>query len=328
MLEADDPHDVTRSARSSNDARPASAPAPTFVVDPAKPTIEMSRVFEAPPHLLFATLVTPQHLARWWGPRRHSLVRCELDMRPGGAYRFVLRSPDGTDHPFAGVVREVVPGARLVMTQRYDVEPFRKHESVVTIMLTPLDGGNRTQLALVEEFASLAARDGKVSSGMRAGAEDSHDRLAELLDDLVVRGTDLHMERTFDAPRALVWEAFTRPEHVKRWLAPPPLVMAKFECDLRPGGAIEMVMRAPDGTEFPSTGTVREVVACEHYGWHGTIHGDIEVDTTVRFADAGPGKTTIVVDQRYSRVGMPTMGAKMGWTASLDALDAVIRGLA
>ena len=256
-------------------------------------------------------------------------MHCELDARPGGVYRFVLRSPDGKDHPFAGVVREVVPPTRLVMTQRYDVEPFRQHESIVTLALAPVDGGARTRLSLVEEFSSLAARDGKVSSGMRAGAEDSHDRLAELLDELVVRGTELHLERTFDAPRALVWDAFTRPEHVKRWLAPPPLVMAKFECDLRPGGALAMVMRAPDGTEYPSTGTVREVVPCERYRWDGRIHDDIAVDTTVRFVDAGPGKTTIVVDLSTTRASACRRWApKMGWTASLDALATVIRGLA
>jgi uncharacterized protein YndB with AHSA1/START domain len=296
----------------------------TFDVDPDRPRITMTRVFDAPAMLVFATLVTREHLARWWGPRSHALVGCELDVRPGGAYRFVLRDPGGREHPFAGEFREVVPPRKLVMTMCYDVPEYAKHVSTVTAALA--DFGTRTLLELVEEFPTMAARDGKVASGMKGGAVDSHVRLGELLDDLVVRGTELELERTFAAPRALVWDAFTKPEHVKRWLAPPPLTLPVFTCDLRPGGAIAMVMRAPDGTEFPSTGTVREVVPHERFAWHGKIHGDIEVETVVTFADDG-ARTRITVRQTYSRVGLPTMGAKMGWQGSLDALDRVIGSL-
>jgi uncharacterized protein YndB with AHSA1/START domain len=296
-----------------------------FVVDPVRPIVTMSRVFDAPAHLLFSALVTPRHLAHWWGPRGHELIACEFTPRPGAPYRFVLRAPDGSEHPFAGVVTEVAPPLRLVMTQRYDVPAYRQYESTVTTVLAP--SGAKTLLTVTEEFATLAERDGKVASGMRGGAVESHERLAELMGELVVTGKELHMERTFDAPRALVWDAFTQPEHAKRWLAPPPLVMAKFECDLRPGGALVMVMRAPDGTEYPSAGTVREVVTGERFAWGGAIHDGIDVETVVRFADAPGGKTTITVDQRYSQVGPPTMGAKMGWQASLDALAEVLRAL-
>ena len=296
-----------------------------FHVDPDHPRITMARVFDAPPHLVFATLVTPEHLARWWGPRSHTLVACACDARPGGTHRFVLRDPDGREHPFAGVFREVAPPHRLVFTERYDVPPFASMEEVVTLTLTEL--GGKTLLEMVEEFPSFEARDGKIAAGMKEGALQSHDRLAELLDELVVRGTELHLSRTFAAPRALVWEAFTQPEHVKRWLAPPPLTLPVFEVDLRPGGALRMVMRAPDGTEFPSDGTVREVVPRERYAWHGRIHDGIEVDTVVTFADDGD-RTTVTVHQTYSKVGFPTMGAKMGWNASLDALDKVVASLA
>ncbi len=65
---------------------------------------------------------------------------CEIDLRPGGAYRFVQRGPDGKDYPFKGVYREIVPPERLVYTQCFDVEPYLSHEELVTVTLDEHDG--------------------------------------------------------------------------------------------------------------------------------------------------------------------------------------------
>jgi uncharacterized protein YndB with AHSA1/START domain len=144
--------------------------------------IVMSRTFKAPRELVYQACTQPRHLAEWWGPRGYTLPVCEMDVRPGGTYRFVQRGTDGADHPFSGVFREVVPPERLVMTQIY--EPFPDHELLVTIELEDL-GDNRTRLNEHMLFDSVQSRDGMIAAGMEYGARDSMDRLAELLDVLL-----------------------------------------------------------------------------------------------------------------------------------------------
>ena len=79
--------------------------------------VVLTRTFDAPRALVFRAFTEPRHLARWWGPRGMANPVCEMDVRPGGAYRIVMRSADGTDYPITGVYREVVDGAQQRLTQ-------------------------------------------------------------------------------------------------------------------------------------------------------------------------------------------------------------------
>jgi uncharacterized protein YndB with AHSA1/START domain len=150
------------------------------VIPPGKPTIVVQRRFDAPRHLVFAAMTKPEYLAQWWGFRASSLVECRIDLRRGGAWRFVLRMPDGSQHGFGGVYREVAPPERIVQTFRYDGIDA---EAVETAVLEEQDGG--TLLTVTVLHSSVENRDGHVASGMEAGATESHDRLAELLATMV-----------------------------------------------------------------------------------------------------------------------------------------------
>ena len=135
---------------------------------------------------------------------------------------------------------------------------------------------------------------------------------------------ELQMTRVFDAPRHLVFEAWSSAEHVSRWFTPSPLTTSACEVDLRPGGAFRVVMRMPDGTEHPMNARFLEVVPDQRIVFAGLIENDLEVHTTVTFAEHD-GKTTLTVHQTYSRESQATRGAEMGWTATLDQLAAHIR---
>src|SRR5262249_48941062 len=74
---------------------------------------------------------------------------------------------------------------------------------------------------------------------------------------------DLTIKRTIDAPRALIWKAWTDPEHVKKWWAPAPWTTSECEMDLRPGGIFRTVMRSPEGQEFPHLACILEFVENE-----------------------------------------------------------------
>jgi uncharacterized protein YndB with AHSA1/START domain len=136
---------------------------------------------------------------------------------------------------------------------------------------------------------------------------------------------ELKMTRVFDAPKRLVFEAWSKAEYVSRWFTPAPLTTPSCEVDLRTGGLFRLVMRSPDGTEFPMDAKFTEVVPEERIVFAARVHGGLDVHTTVTFSERD-GKTTLDVHQVYSHECDATRGAKAGWTATLNQLAETLRG--
>jgi uncharacterized protein YndB with AHSA1/START domain len=147
-------------------------------VPPGEPAVVFRRFVDAPPDLVFAVWTEPEHLRNWWGPRQFELVVCESDPRAGGRYLFVQRAPDGQEHTFHGVYREVARPHRLVRTFIYAGAPA--DESVET--LTFQRGGRGTLITSRSVFPSFAAREFYAQAGLEAGLRDSHQRLDEWLE--------------------------------------------------------------------------------------------------------------------------------------------------
>ena len=146
------------------------------VTTPTDREIVLTRVFDAPAHLVYRAFTDPELLKRWFGPHGWSLTVCEVDLRVGGAWRYVLKGPDGTTMGMGGVYQEIVPGRRTVHTESFDDYPG---DSVVTTVLTEHDG--KTTLTATVRYESKEVRDAVVESGMEHGAAETYDRLAELL---------------------------------------------------------------------------------------------------------------------------------------------------
>jgi uncharacterized protein YndB with AHSA1/START domain len=153
----------------------------TFKVStPSDREIRMTRLFDAPRQLVFDAMTKPEHVRRWWGclSEGHSVTVCEIDLRVGGAWRFVHRGPEGEYPAFYGVYKEIDAPGRLVYTEIF--EPYPDGESLVTQILTEENG--KTRLDLTARYESLAVRDMVLKTGMEKGAAISYDRL----DDLVI----------------------------------------------------------------------------------------------------------------------------------------------
>lgn len=135
---------------------------------------------------------------------------------------------------------------------------------------------------------------------------------------------ELRMSRVFDAPKHLVWEAWSRAEYVSRWFTPAPLTTPSCELDFRPGGIFRLVMRMPDGMEFPMDAKFVEIVPEDKIVFTARIHGGVDIHTTVTLAEHA-GKTTLDVHQVYSHETDATRGAHSGWTSTLDQLAAHVR---
>lgn len=146
------------------------------VTIPTDQEIVLTRVFDAPRRLVFEAFTRPELLKRWFGPRGWSLEVCEVDLKVGGGFRFVLRGPDGATLGMRGVYREIVPPERSIHTESFDEYPG---ESVVTAVFTEREG--KTTLTATVLYPSREVRDAVLKSGMEHGAAESYDKLAELL---------------------------------------------------------------------------------------------------------------------------------------------------
>jgi len=144
--------------------------------------IVMTRVFDAPRRLVFDAFTKPEQVKRWLlGPPGWTMPVCEIDLRVGGAYRYVWRAADGQKMGMGGVYREIRAPERLVTTERFD-EAWYPGEAVGTVVL--VEQGGKTTLTQTILYESREARDAVLKTGMERGVAASYDRLAELLPSL------------------------------------------------------------------------------------------------------------------------------------------------
>jgi uncharacterized protein YndB with AHSA1/START domain len=146
---------------------------------PSDREIVMTRAFDAPRALVFEAWTRPEHVVRWYGCNASTLPVCEIDLRVGGKWRFVMRDSDGVDHAMQGAYREIVPPGRLVFTEGYVTEGFASGEALVTLSFVEQDG--RTTMTSRTLYASAEDRDRHLNMGVETGAAETMDRLAELL---------------------------------------------------------------------------------------------------------------------------------------------------
>ena len=155
------------------------------VTTPTDQEIVLTRVFDAPRHLVWDAFTRPELLKRWFGPRGWALVVCEVDLRVGGGFRFVLRGPDGRDMGMRGVYRELVPPERSVHMESFDDYPG---ESQVTAVF--VEQGGQTTLTATVLYPSKEVRDIVIQTGMEHGAAESYDKLAVLLVSAEIRSVE------------------------------------------------------------------------------------------------------------------------------------------
>src|SRR5438034_6231661 len=144
---------------------------------PSDREVLITRTLHAPRKLVFEAMTEPRHLKQWLGPRVMTITVADADLRIGGAWRFVHRAPDGTDHAFSGVIREFRAPERVVRTNNYENIPGA--ESLETMTLE--EHGGRTVVTIRVLFKSRDQRDGYIASGAEGGMRESYDRLDELL---------------------------------------------------------------------------------------------------------------------------------------------------
>ena len=147
---------------------------------PADEQILIRREFDAPRELVYKAYTTPELVKRWWAGQRGTVTLAEIDLRVGGAWRYVMIATGGHEVGFHGEFREIAPGERLVMTEVYEGMPGEP--ALNTVTFTEEDG--RTTLTLLTEVPSREVRDMIIESGMEGGMQEGMDLLEEVANSL------------------------------------------------------------------------------------------------------------------------------------------------
>jgi uncharacterized protein YndB with AHSA1/START domain len=148
---------------------------------PPDHTIVLTRTFDAPRELVFKAHASCEHISKWWGRRVDTMPSCEMDFRPGGAWRFVNRDDDGNEFAFFGEYREIVQPERIDWT--FGFEGMPGEPGLESIRFEERDG--KTFMTTYSYFSSDEERDAVIESGMEDGAAETWDKLAEYLATLV-----------------------------------------------------------------------------------------------------------------------------------------------
>ncbi|MDP9282750.1 MAG: SRPBCC domain-containing protein [Chloroflexota bacterium] len=291
---------------------------------PADRTLSTTRVFDAPREMVFKAWTDPKQFARWFPPDGFTAA-CELDVRPGGSLRVDMKGADpalGPDFyekvfPGKGVYQEVVANELLAFTfEASGEEGAPPMKMLMTVVFE--DEGRKTKLSIHQTADSVGDYEALVKIGASEGLRQSLDKLTALLDGrgpdttVSVSGRTLSLTRVFDAPRELVWRAYTDPAHIVKWSFAKDWESPFAETDIRPGGKFRIGMRPADHSEegFVFEGTYREV---DKPARIVQVIADGRVMTTT-FDDVG-GKTKLTLTLEMSE---SEEREEAGWGQILD----------
>jgi uncharacterized protein YndB with AHSA1/START domain len=143
---------------------------------PSDTQILITREFDAPRHLVYRAYTTPELIRRWWAGERGEVTSAEVDLRPGGTWRYVMIANGGFEVAFHGQYQEVVPNERIVTTDVFEGMPDAA--ALDTATFGEKDG--RTTLSILVEHSSQANRDAHINSGMEGGMQESMDKLEQV----------------------------------------------------------------------------------------------------------------------------------------------------
>jgi len=149
---------------------------------PTDEQILITREFDAPKHLVYKALTTPELVKRWFHANRGEVTSVDIDLQVGGRWRYVTVATDGSEHGFRGEYRELVPNERIVWTEFYEGVPegVPEEEASTVNTATLIEDNGRTTLTVLIQAPSKIARDAIVDSGMEAGMQDAYDLLEDV----------------------------------------------------------------------------------------------------------------------------------------------------
>jgi uncharacterized protein YndB with AHSA1/START domain len=143
---------------------------------PSDTQILITRDFAAPRHLVYRAYTTPELIKRWWSGDRGQVTSAEVDLRPGGTWRYVMTASGGFEVAFHGEYIEIIPDEKIVCTEVFEGMP--EAGAVTTLTLT--EAGGRTNMTLLVQHETKEHRDAHINSGMEAGMQEAMNHLEQV----------------------------------------------------------------------------------------------------------------------------------------------------
>lgn len=315
----------------------------TVLTRPSDKELVFTRSFDAPRTLVWNAWTDPAQLARWWGPNGFSITTYEHNLQKDGLWRLTMHGPDGRDYKNRIVFLEINPQEKLVY--KHDGEPGEEPVNFQTTVTLTEEAGVTT-LTMHAVFPTATDLEYVIKNyGADKGGVQTVGRLAEHVSMLTSEHPEFLITRIFDAPRDLVWKAWTDPAMLAKWFGPKGCASRVAKMDLRPGGMLHTCLTMPDGNEMWGKFVYREVDPPSRLVWlhsfsdaqggitrHPMHSGwPLTMLTTVTF-EALNGKTRIVLTwslvdatEEERKTFVENMaGMNLGWGGSFTQLDAFL----
>lgn len=303
--------------------------------------LRITRIYDAPVKMVWDAWTDPKQVEKWWGPRGFTLTTHSKDLRPGGHWNYTMHGPDGVDYPNRTIYHEVEKHSRLV----YDHGATEKTPPLFRVDVRFHEKAGKTTMEMRMILGSPEAATEIAKFIKKAGGDATWDRLAEYLGHQ--SGKELFViHRTFDAPRDVMFEVWTNPEHFSQWLPPTGFTMQFFRADIRPGGdsfyvmtngTIKMYGRAqyqevhkPDRIVYTQE-FVDEKEQVSRHPFAPTWPASMR--TTVTLTEEEPGRTRVSITwEPHGKVTAEELdtfikargGMTQGWTGSFDKLESYL----
>ncbi len=304
--------------------------------------LKLTRVYDAPVRMVWDAWTDPEQLGQWWGPRGFTITTHSKDLRPGGHWSYTMHGPDGTDYDNTTHYFEVEECAKLLYDHggSADRPPLFR----VTVFFRETEG--KTTMDMTMALATPEAAEEIKKFIKQVGGNATWDRLAEYLEKEGSGKDKFVINRSFEAPRDVVFAMWTEPSHVAQWLPPKGFTMELREADIRPGGHTFYAMTNGEVTMYGRT-DYREIQQperlvytqqfCDEHGGMGrhpmALVWPETMLTTVEFVEEGPEETRVTVT--WEPYGAATAeeiavfakargGMTLGWTGSFDKLEEVL----
>jgi uncharacterized protein YndB with AHSA1/START domain len=195
--------------------------------------IKLTRVYDAPVKLVWEAWTDPKQTAKWWGPRGFTLTTHSKDLRVGGNWNYTMHGPDGTDYPNITTYHEVEKYSRLV----YDHGASEGKPPLFHVTVTFSENKGKTTMNMTMALATPEAARETRKFIKQAGGNATWDRLAEYLGEEISQQDIFVINRTFEAPIKTVFEMWTNPHELSKWLPPTGFKMEFIRPEIKVGGS-------------------------------------------------------------------------------------------
>lgn len=306
--------------------------------------LHLTRVYDAPLQAVWDAWTVPEQVAQWWGPRGFTITTHSRDFRTDGTWRYTMHGPDGVDYPNVARYLMVEPQRKLV----YDHGATDDHPPLFRVTVTFTESDGKTTMHMISSLPTAQAAAEMAKFIKKAGGTGTWDRLAEHLAETSSGRQCFVINRAFEAPIARVFEMWTDPEHLAKWLPPAGTSMRFLRSGISQGQSTLFAISGPDGTmhvraDYLAIEPPRRIVYTQQFvDAHeqpapapGTDTWPKTLRMTVLFAEEAPERTRVTVTtepegavsaQELAALVAERSGMTVGWTGSFDALEDLLAG--